>query len=420
MTDSGLTVLLLVGVLCGCVGLAVGLWFGCGVLRRISTKQDGGGEVGAFVDAASSARLTGDLTAVLDASAVGVVLSSPDGGIVYRNAMARSLGGTHAGLLLDERLELLLETARAGRSSEQLIEFYGPPRVAFNVRAIGDHRGGAFAFIDDISERRRVDSVRTDFVANISHELKTPVGALAVLAETLADERDPEIVVRIADRMLDEAHRAARTIDDLLELSEIELGGEFGDDAVAAADIVRSALERVVPIAEPRRITVVARPGPSVMIRGDRRQLFSAVGNLVENAVKYSDEGGSVEVSTTLVDGWIEFMVSDNGVGIPHRDLDRIFERFYRVDKARSRGTGGSGLGLAIVRHVATNHGGEVTVTSQEGEGSTFWLRLPLDHQPAATNPAPSTSGSSTIAPVLPGVSSSGAGPGDALSGALQ
>lgn len=404
-----MTVLVLVGILAGVAGLAIGLLLGFGALSKARHEQAGPGDIGAFVDAAPSARLTGDLTAVLDASAVGVVLSDPEGSIIYRNAMARSLGGTHAGLLLDERLELLLETAQAGETSEHLIEFYGPPRVAFNVRAIGDQRGGAFAFIEDISERRRVESVRTDFVANISHELKTPVGALAVLAETLADERDPEIVVRIADRMLDEAHRAARTIDDLLELSEIELGGEHGDDEVAAADIVRSALERVVPIAEPRGIAVVAHPGEPVMIRGDRRQLFSAVGNLVENAVKYSDEGGSVEVSTVLDSGWIEFAVSDNGVGIPDRDLDRIFERFYRVDKARSRGTGGSGLGLSIVRHVATNHGGKVTVVSHEGEGSTFRLCLPLDRRSAAGDPTSVAPVAATAGQVTPGSGASGA-----------
>jgi two-component system sensor histidine kinase SenX3 len=239
-------------------------------------------------------------------------------------------------------------------------------------------RGGACALVEDISERRRIEAVRTDFVANISHELKTPVGALAVLAETLADERDEAVVQRIADRMLEESHRASRTIDDLLELSRIELGGELTRDGVEAGEVVCGAVDRATALADQCGIRIdVSDPSDAVRVTGDRRQLVSAVGNLVENAVKYSEAGGRVEVTTRSDGPWVEFVVADHGVGIPARDLDRIFERFYRVDKARSRGTGGTGLGLAIVRHVATNHGGEVTVTSREGEGSTFVLRVP-------------------------------------------
>ena len=227
--------------------------------------------------------------------------------------------------------------------------------------------------------------MRTDFVANISHELKTPVGALAVLAETLVDETDPAVVARIAERMLDEAHRAARTIDDLLELSRIELGGELLRDGVDPADVVVWAIERTEALAEQRNIDVVAgegtRRGAALRVTGDRRQLVSALGNLVENAVKYSEVGGTVDVVVRPHEAWVDFEVIDHGVGIPARDLDRIFERFYRVDKARSRGTGGTGLGLAIVRHVATNHGGDVLVSSTEGEGSTFVLRIPREPQ---------------------------------------
>jgi two-component system, OmpR family, sensor histidine kinase SenX3 len=241
--------------------------------------------------------------------------------------------------------------------------------------------------------------VRTDFVANISHELKTPVGALAVLAETLIDETDPDIVGRIAERLLDEAHRAARTIDDLIELSRIELGGEQLRDGVDVADVIRCAVERGEALAEQRsiRITVLdtETPGGSITVTGDRRQLISAVGNLVENAVKYSEPAGQVQIRWRSEGPWVEFMVADQGVGIPARDLDRIFERFYRVDKARSRGTGGSGLGLSIVRHVATNHGGEVLVSSSEGEGSTFVLRIPREARPGV-EPTPITHATSS------------------------
>jgi two-component system, OmpR family, sensor histidine kinase SenX3 len=223
----------------------------------------------------------------------------------------------------------------------------------------------------------RTDAMRTDFVTNISHELKTPVGAVAVLAEALIDEDDPEIVRRLADHLVDESHRAVRTIDDLLKLSQIESTGA-GDTAVDLLAVVRTAIARGRAVDAGRGVQISALEMPDELwIGGDERQLVSAVGNLVENAVKYSFPGDAVQVRMRVDDVAVEVMVADQGVGIPSRDLDRIFERFYRVDKARSRETGGTGLGLSIVRHVATNHGGEVLVSSQEGEGSTFVLRLP-------------------------------------------
>jgi two-component system sensor histidine kinase SenX3 len=232
-------------------------------------------------------------------------------------------------------------------------------------------------------------------VANISHELKTPVGAMSVLAETLEHETDPETISRIVERMMSEAQRATRTIDDLMELSRIELGGEREIEPVRVEAVIAAAVDRVVELAARRDIgltNVVSPEVTGVVVQGDRRQLTSAVGNLVENAVKYSEPGGRVEVRTDLTDGAVEIVVVDEGVGIPQRDLDRIFERFYRVDRARSRETGGSGLGLSIVRHVATNHGGEVRVESAEGEGSTFTLRLPAGRAPTpstVSEPAP-------------------------------
>ena len=235
------------------------------------------------------------------------------------------------------------------------------------------------ATIEDVSERRRVDAVRTDFVANISHELKTPVGALAVLAETIVDEDDLGVVHRIVARMVDEAHRVSRTIDDLLELSRIELGEEPARDIVNVLDVVDGAVERTRTQADSRSAAIeVFEVGDDIHVLGDRRQLVSALANLVENAVKYSDTGASVQVRARVVGQFVELMVADHGIGIPAQHHDRIFERFYRVDKGRSRDTGGTGLGLAIVRHVATNHHGEVQVSSQEGEGSTFVLRIPL------------------------------------------
>jgi two-component system sensor histidine kinase SenX3 len=266
-----------------------------------------------------------------------------------------------------------------GQASGQTVEFIGPPRTVLAVQAIPLEEGGALVTIDDVSERARLDAVRTDFVANISHELKTPVGALAVLAEALADIDDPVATRRLAGKMVGEAHRAARTIDDLLELSRTELGGSAAKDSVSVAKVIEDAVERARAAAEQHSINVsVNKAAGDLHVIGSHRQLVSAIANLLENAVKYSDAGSVVNVESRRQNGWVEIVVTDTGVGIPARDIDRIFERFYRVDRARSRDTGGTGLGLSIVRHVATNHSGEVTVRSREGEGSVFTVRMPV------------------------------------------
>jgi two-component system sensor histidine kinase SenX3 len=316
---------------------------------------------------------------VVDRIPLGVVVMGRNGGLRYRNVRARAVAGTHTGLLIDEAVQAALRRALAGESSREVLELYGPPQVAVVVTAGALPDGSAVATIEDVSERRRVDAMRTDFVANISHELKTPVGALAVLAEALAEERDVAIVHRVSERMVAEAHRVARTIDDLMELSRIELGEESVRDRVDVLDVVSGAIDRTAALAENRHMRIAVLDLPDgVVVVGDRRQLISALGNLVENAVKYSEPGGNVQIRVRVQGSFAELMVADQGIGIPAADHARIFERFYRVDKARSRDTGGTGLGLSIVRHVATNHGGEVLVSSAEGEGSTFVMRLPL------------------------------------------
>jgi two-component system, OmpR family, sensor histidine kinase SenX3 len=356
-----------------------GLGVGVGATFLIGRRRGGRAERVAASAAAPAAATSPRWSDVVDRLSLGVVVTGPSGAVYYRNRTARGLEGTHMGVLVDDAVDRLLEAARGGDESRKTLELYGPPRVAVVVRASPLDGGGAVATIEDVSERRRVDAVRTDFVANISHELKTPVGALAVLAETMADEDDLGVVHRIAARMIDEAHRVSRTIDDLLELSRIELGEEPVRDVVDVVDVVEGAVERSRPVAEARRTSIeVLERREGIHVLGDRRQLVSALGNLVENAVKYSEIGSSVQVRVRVEGSWVELMVADHGIGIPAQHHDRIFERFYRVDKGRSRDTGGTGLGLAIVRHVATNHRGEVLVSSQEGEGSTFVLRIPL------------------------------------------
>jgi len=227
-------------------------------------------------------------------------------------------------------------------------------------------------------------------VSNISHELKTPVGALGLLAETLAVEEDPAVVRRLAQRMQDEAFRVAHTIDDLLELSRIEAAEPPSHEPVPVMVVLAEAADRMRPAAEVRDIPIeVEEPSSRVTVVGDRRQLVSAVVNLLDNAVKFSDAGEPIEVRARTDGTTVAIEVADHGIGIPASDVGRVFERFYRVDRARSRDTGGTGLGLAIVRHVMQNHDGEVEVHTNEGEGSTFVLRLPAGPSRLATDLSP-------------------------------
>lgn len=308
---------------------------------------------------------------------IGVLIFNAMGDVLFRNRRVDELAGTHVGLVVDEHVAKVVATTRSSGPAERIIEIHGPPKQVLAITATPMPDGGVVATMRDVSERVRIDTMRTDFVANISHELRTPVGAIAVLAETLEDVDDRETVRSLSRRLVDEAHRAVDTIDDLMELSVIE-SRQVDADEVSVGQLVEAALARGRAVAAGRdlKITAIGLDHP-LFVLADRRQVVSALGNLVENAVKYSQDGGHVQLRVRRGERWLELMVADQGVGIPDRDLDRVFERFYRVDKARGRSTGGSGLGLSIVRHVAHNHGGEISVSSQEGEGSTFVLRLP-------------------------------------------
>jgi two-component system sensor histidine kinase SenX3 len=323
------------------------------------------------------------LQRAIEAIPQGVVMADESGEIVYRNhTAAEFLEARHSEALVAAAIEELLDAGLEGVADRRTLDLFGPPRRALVIASypLEDDRRtvGALVVIDDVTERRRLEAVRRDFVANISHELKTPVGALGLLAETLLDEEEPAVARRLAERMLHEALRVGRTIDDLLELSRIEAEEPHPREAVPVHLVVAEAVERARSAAEQRGIPIEVRePDHSMTVVGDRRQLVSAVYNLLDNATKYSEPGSPVEVRTRRVERSIEIDVRDHGPGIPARDLERIFERFYRVDRARSRDTGGTGLGLAIVRHVAGNHAGECRVTSREGEGSTFTLSFP-------------------------------------------
>jgi two-component system sensor histidine kinase SenX3 len=439
----------------------------------------------------------------LDTLTQGVVLCDENGTVIYRNGRANALMvSRHGDALAAQAVTEVLEDAWHEGSAERTLDLYGPPRRTLQVRArqIDDGRRplGVIALIEDISERRRLEEIRRDFVANVSHELKTPMGALGLLAETLVSEPDPQVAQRLAGRIHNEAFRVSRIIDDLLDLSRIESEEAPPREPVLVNLVMADAIERVRATSDQRGIEIVLHePSPPVAVMGDRRQLVSAMHALLENAITYSydnskvvvtgnvhrsnpnlehpaarsddalagggdgdgDEGamsgdtpasgqapvirsdgsaperegpiepvftpeileaytppdddagvappatgstlstmpsveaekveaagtGQVETTSAGSPSWrveerdsVRLSVQDHGVGIPARDLDRIFERFYRVDHGRSRDTGGTGLGLSIVRHVANNHQGWVDVESREGEGSTFTLVLPI------------------------------------------
>ena len=455
----------------------------------------------------------------LDTLTQGVVLCDENGTVIYRNGRANALMvSRHGDALAAQAVTEVLEDAWHEGSAERTLDLYGPPRRTLQVRArqIDDGRRplGVIALIEDISERRRLEEIRRDFVANVSHELKTPMGALGLLAETLVSEPDPQVAQRLAGRIHNEAFRVSRIIDDLLDLSRIESEEAPPREPVLVNLVMADAIERVRATADQRGIEIVLHePSPPVAVMGDRRQLVSAMHALLENAITYSydnskvvvtgavqrsnpnlehpavvgsfgdpcaepetgetpavsageadsepadaepDKEGPVEpvftpeileqvttlgestygpqdatpADTTPTDAtvvatattatassstapavppgdtagtvpadpgaaatpnWrieerdnVRLSVQDHGIGIPARDLDRIFERFYRVDHGRSRDTGGTGLGLSIVRHVANNHQGWVDVESREGEGSTFTLVLPIQAERVA------------------------------------
>jgi two-component system sensor histidine kinase SenX3 len=347
------------------------------------------------------------LLAALDESSDSIIVVDRIGREVLRNAVARRFAEARTGeLLAEEAVTDLLQIALDGHSSERELQLYGPPRQVLQLRAFPLRRDaevvGAVAFTRDISESRRVESVRRDFVANVSHELKTPIGALALLAETMATTDDPAIVQQLADRVMREADRLSQMVDDLLDLSTIEAQEAPSREPVPVRLLVSECVDLVQAPASAARVPLrIAPEPPDIEIVCDVRQMRSALVNLLDNAIKYSGPDQPVEIGAELVDDRVAFVVRDHGIGIPSRDLERIFERFYRVDRARSRETGGTGLGLAIVRHVAQAHGGEVTVQSLEGEGSTFTLFLPAANGAASSTRSDEASDDLTLDKLL-------------------
>jgi len=289
---------------------------------------------------------------------------------------------------IDEILAIVRAVRRTGKSHQGLIEVprgpIGKGKRRIKIAVTGLDEDLILILINDESEKSRVDAIRRDFIANISHELKTPIGALSLLSEAISQAKDdPAAMERFASRIKSEAKRLEDLVREIINLSRLQGEDPLTDPyPIEMGEVVNQAIAQAETNAESRKIHVERSDQIEAWVLGDREQLIMAVHNLVENAINYSPEGTRVSVELKAISGLVEIDVVDQGIGIKEEDLERIFERFYRVDPARSRETGGTGLGLSIVKHVALNHGGEVKVWSKVRVGSTFALRLPgVEHQ---------------------------------------
>jgi two-component system sensor histidine kinase SenX3 len=302
-------------------------------------------------------------------------------------------------LIKDEKIQNtdLLNLVRAVRRSGDLQEATlelprgpigaGTHDLLVRVTPLGDEGLIAVLIFDD-SEIRRLDSIRRDFVANISHELKTPIGALSILSEAVLEaSNDPEAIAKFAARMQTEAKRLSELVQEIINLSRLQDDDPLRNGQVfELSEVISEAIEQSKLSAQVRKITLFYESSAEAFMLGDRKQVGMAIHNLIENAINYSPDSTRVAIDLKIKEKIAEISVSDQGIGIPEKDLERIFERFYRVDPARSRLTGGTGLGLSIVKHIALNHGGDVSVWSVEGAGSTFTIRFPITVKPTESN----------------------------------
>jgi two-component system sensor histidine kinase SenX3 len=323
--------------------------------------------------------------AALDSLAIGVVTTDERGNVCLTNDIGQTyLEGRRADALVAKALSEALSIANNGVEAKKTVTLTGPPSKVIEVKAIPISEPelsiGAVALIEDQTAAARIDRVRRDFIANLTHELRTPIAAIGLLAETLRGEEEQVVLDSLTQKIVNETDRVDQIIDDLLELSRVELDGSPRREPVDVRLLLGSVEDQYRFKANSKNIQIEKSDTEAgLKLIGDAGQLNRALSNLVDNSIKYSDENSIIHLEAVRGQTYIDLVVRDQGIGIPKADLDRIFERFYRVDRARSRATGGTGLGLSIVRHVAVNHGGEILLRSREGEGSKFTIRLPED-----------------------------------------
>jgi two-component system sensor histidine kinase SenX3 len=378
------------------VGIAIGVLL---AWARLRTRE---AEPGPTFDIAEPVVPAGVAEVLSVLPSAGVVVG-PHDEVLEATPMARTLGlvrGSRISVL--ELLELVRSVRRDGDARTVDLRINRGIRVAstyLTARVAPLDESLILVLAEDQTTARRLEETRRDFVANISHELKTPIGAIALLAEAVEDAaNDPAAVRKFAVRMGIESARLTDLVSQIIELSRLQADNPLVDPEIVDIDkVLTEAVDRRRMDAERNRITLTVAGINGTRVLGSGRQLGVAVGNLVENAIAYSDPGARVVVAANVQarsdDDYVEITVSDNGIGIPAAEVDRIFERFYRVDYARSRANGGSGLGLAIVKHIAAIHGGAVSVWSQVGQGSTFTIRIPAHlHEASAPVPEPAAS----------------------------
>jgi two-component system, OmpR family, sensor histidine kinase SenX3 len=366
------------------VALVVGL--GIGALLAWATLRTRPAEPSPIVDIAEPVVPVGVAEVLRALPAAGVVVGAHDK-VLEANMTAKSLGLVRGSRIsVPELLQLVRSVHRRGDVRTVDFQISRGARAGLTyltARVAPLDEGLILILADDRTAARRIEETRRDFVANISHELKTPIGAISLLAEAVEDAADdPAAVRKFANRMGIESARLTDLVAQIIELSRLQSDDPLDDPEIVEIDeVLTDAVERRRMDAERRQITVAVAGAAGARVLGNSRQLGAAVGNLVENAIVYSDTGARVVVAAHVQarsdDDYVEITVSDSGIGIAAAELDRIFERFYRVDYARSRANGGTGLGLAIVKHIAAIHGGDVTVWSQLGQGSTFTIRIP-------------------------------------------
>jgi two-component system, OmpR family, sensor histidine kinase SenX3 len=332
---------------------------------------------------------------VLDVlESAGVVLD-PSNNVLRASPGALAMGLVRNQMLAHaELVDLVAGVRRTGEPVALEIELprgpFGEATMQLQVRVARLGTRFVLLLADDRTEAHRLDEVRRDFIANISHELKTPIASVSLLAEAIDQAADePEQVRRFADRLGVESTRLGHITGEVIELSRLQARDALRRDELVDVDrVVAAAVDQNRVVAAAKGVDVAVRAKSRAEVYGDRALLVVALHNLISNAIAYSSEGGRVGVGVMVDDDAVEISIADQGIGIAPDDLDRVFERFYRVDQARSRNTGGSGLGLSIVKHTVQNHGGDVRVWSRPGRGSTFTVRLPIAERPIVREPA--------------------------------
>ncbi|MBX3088889.1 MAG: two-component sensor histidine kinase [Cryobacterium sp.] len=362
--------------------VAFGAVIGAGVVLMVSLA----GRRGDRAVSVATPSVPDGVDEVIEALDSAALVLDPSNNVLRASEAALAFGLVRNNLLENEDLvKMADETRRSGESVTREVELprrFGEAAQVLRVRSAMLGTRYTLLLAEDRTESHRLDAVRRDFVANISHELKTPIGAVSLLAEALqAAAKDPEQVKKFAKRLTKESDRLSRITEEIIELSRLQAEDALNTPQVVEVDdVVAAAVDQNRVAAESRRITVASGGTEGLKVYGDKELLIVALQNLVSNAIIYSPKDSRVGIGVSAQEGQVEIAVTDQGIGLESSELERVFERFYRVDPARSRvtgGTGGTGLGLSIVKHVVQNHGGEVIVWSKPRYGSTFTIRLP-------------------------------------------